>query len=857
MDGKFFLGRIFDAAQGGVTQTPLLYDSEDLTTHAVVVGMTGSGKTGLCVGMLEEAALNNIPALMIDPKGDITNTLLHFPDLLPEDFKPWLNSDQARREGKTLEQAAAETAETWKKGLTDWGIGSDRILALKNAAHFAIYTPGSDAGIPVSILASLEAPPIPWESNRELLREKISGTVTALLGLVGMQDIDPVRSREHILLANIFEYAWSRGKNLDLSELILQAQTPPFQKLGVFDVNSFFPEKDRFTLAMLLNNILAAPAFQTWIEGQPLNIPQLLFAPDGRPRHSVFYIAHLSDSERMFFVTLLYSAVETWMRSQTGTSTLRAILYFDEIFGYLPPISNPPSKQPMLRMLKQARAFGVGQVLVTQNPVDVDYKALSNAGSWFIGKLQTEQDKQRLLDGLESATSGGLDRSQYDRLISSLGKRVFLLHNVHEKKPQLFSTRWAMNYLAGPLTRSQLPALNQLAGATLATSETPTAASETQPVQVAPGTAPSMGTLQAIPVASQVGVKQANMGTTPAVSREPSLPGLGTRPAVPTGIMEIFLPNNLTFTQAFKVAGQSIPTESRSQGLIYHPVILGQMHTRFFNRKYNLDYEAYQTVLVQNPDRRGMIRWEEYPHMALNERIFDSQPDPQARFAPLEAPFSDARMLTGLQKDFLDWAFRNAKATVRAHDGLKQYAGPEITAAEFRTMCADAARDARNDEIAKASDKIDKQIQALQTKLSREERELSEDETELSQRKLEEMGTHAENILGLFGGRKSSRKLSTSLSKRRMTAQAKADVEESKDAIEEFKKQIVFLEKEKMQIVNEINERWGKLANEFSEITVTPLKKDVLLDFFGVAWMPFHIVQYGSQLIELPGFGEN
>ena len=490
--GKFYLGRVFNTGQSLTTDQPLLYDSADLTTHAVVVGMTGSGKTGLCIDLLEEAALAGIPALIIDPKGDITNALLHFPDLLPGDFQPWVDPDQARRNGKSLDQTATDTAASWRKGLSDWDIQPERLRALQNAAHFAVYTPGSDAGIPVSILASLKAPPISWESHRELLREKISGTVTALLGLVGMENIDPVRTREHILLANIFEHAWSAGKDLDLGELILQTQTPPFPKLGVFDVNTFFPEKDRFELAMLLNNILAAPAFQSWIEGQPLDIPSLLFDPDGRPRHSVFYIAHLTDPERMFFVSLLYSAVQAWMRSQAGTSTLRALVYFDEIFGYLPPTANPPSKQLMLSMLKQARAFGVGQVLVTQNPVDLDYKALSNAGSWFIGKLQTERDKQRLLDGLEGATSGNLDRSQYDRLISSLGKRVFLFHNVNSAGPTLFQTRWAMNYLAGPLTRTQIPALNRLVGAVEpAALSSPTTTTQPQPAAPAQARSPS------------------------------------------------------------------------------------------------------------------------------------------------------------------------------------------------------------------------------------------------------------------------------------------------------------------------------------------------------------------------------
>ncbi len=348
--------------------------------------------------------------------------------------------------------------------MKEWGIGQDRLLALQNAAKFAIYTPGSDSGIPVSVLSSLAAPNLDWESNREVLRERISSTVTACLGLVGMNDLDPIRSREHILLSNIFEEHWSEGNDLDLTELILQTQTPPFDKLGAFPVDTFFPPKDRMELAMVLNNILAAPAFETWREGESLDIQNLLFTPEGQPRHSIFYLAHLSDGERMFFVTLLLSAVETWMRTQTGSTSLRALLYMDEIYGYLPPTAVPPSKGPLLRMLKQARAFGLGLLLATQNPVDMDYKALSNTGTWFIGKLQTERDKNRLLDGLESA-AGGIPRAEMDKLISSLGKRVFVMHNVHEKMPVLMQTRWAMNFLAGPMTRAQIPALNELVGA--------------------------------------------------------------------------------------------------------------------------------------------------------------------------------------------------------------------------------------------------------------------------------------------------------------------------------------------------------------------------------------------------------
>jgi hypothetical protein len=839
-DGKLYLGKLFDTDKRALTDQVLLYDADDLTTHAMVVGMTGSGKTGLCIGLLEEAALTGIPSILVDPKGDITNILLHFPDLLPQDFQPWVDADQARRAGVPIEKVAETVAEQWKQGLGQWGITSERIGELKNAAEFAIYTPGSDAGIPVSILSSLKAPTVPWESNKEALREKISGTVTALLGLVGMTDIDPVRSREHILLANIFENAWSQGRDLDLGELIMQVQSPPFQKLGVLEVNSFFPDKDRFSLSMLLNNILAAPAFQTWIEGQPLDIADLLYTPDGKPRHSVFYIAHLTDEERMFFVTLLFSAIEAWMRSQSGSATLRAIVYFDEIFGYLPPLGNPPSKPPILRMLKQARAFGVGLVLVSQNPVDLDYKALSNTGTWMIGKLQTDQDKQRLLDGLEGAMSGNLDRSAYDKLISTLGKRVFLLHNVHAAKAQVFQTRWCMNYLAGPLTRTQIPALNQLVGA-----------------NIVKGTVPSQKEVKAEGSAAVIQEGKPSLQSSGETSKNASLRSefSETRPAIPSGIEEYFLPNNLTFSAAVKAADRIPPQDAQNKGLVYRPVILGQVSIRFLNRKYNLDYELQKTVLVPDPDRRGTARWENYPFRAIQADKLDSQPDPQSRFRPLDAPFTEAKLIQAMQKDFLDWAFRSGEVVVHANEALKVYAGPEISSGDFRTQCAEAAQKGRDADIKKDIVSFDSKIKTLKDKLTKEERELSSDQTELSQRKMEELGSAAETVFGLFTGRKSSRRLSSSLTKRRMTSQAKADVEESVDTIEELKKQIADLENEKNQALEEIKNRWEEIASQTTDIPVTPLKKDILLDAFGVAWMPYHVVQVGEEIVELPGYG--
>ena len=820
--GSFYIGRDFDSQSSETTAQATQYDPDDLTTHAVVVGMTGSGKTGLCVDVMEEAALNGLPALMIDPKGDITNLLLHFPDLAPQDFQPWVDADQARREDKTIEQVAESTADMWRNGLAKWGIQGDRLQALKEAAQFTIYTPGSDSGVPVSILASLEAPPIPWEGNEELLREKISATVTAVLGLVGMRDIDPVRSREHILLANIFESAWSQGQSLDLGELILQTQNPPFSKLGVFDVNTFFPEKDRFDLAMLLNNILAAPAFQVWLEGQPLDIQSLLYTPDGRPRHSIFYIAHLPDEERMFFVTLLFSAMEAWMRTQAGTTSLRSLMYFDEIFGYLPPTQNPPSKEPMLRMLKQARAFGVGLVLVTQNPVDLDYKGLSNTGTWFIGKLQTDQDKQRLLDGLQGA-SPNMDRQAYDRLISSLGKRVFLLHNVHEQEPQLFQTRWAMNYLAGPLTRAQIPAANQLAGAE-------------RPAEISQPEAPI-----AAAVESQISEEKAE-----------ELPGSSTQPAIPGGVAEYFLPNNLSFSEAFSAVGSTIPEDAHRLSLIYKPALLAQARIRYLNRKYSLDYEQVNTILTLDPDRRGVMRWEEIAAHSIDLDQMDDQSNPGSRFGSLEAPLSDPKIISSMEKDFLDWNYHNSSVTVRANEELDIYAGPDVSQAEFRRMCSEAAQQGRQAELEKTEEKFDKKIDSVISKLKREQRELEEDQSELSQRKMEEYGTHAETVLSLFSRRRKS--LSSSLSKRRMTEKAQADVKESIQAIEEYEKEIKDIQADKDAALEEVNERWEQIAGQTTEIQVTPYKKDIQLEMFGVAWYPHFVVRSVGKILELGGF---
>jgi hypothetical protein len=834
-DVQFYIGRIFDPKTGKLTDQPVKYDPADLTTHAVVTGMTGSGKTGLCITLLEEAALQGIPALIIDPKGDLTNLLLHFPDLAPQDFKPWIDPDLARRAGKTIDQAADEASSAWREGLADWDIPKERILALKNAAQFAIYTPGSDAGIPVSVLSALAAPVIEWESYEEMLREKVSSTVTALLGLVGFNNIDPLRSREHILLSNLFEASWSAGKDVELTELILETQSPPFEKLGAFPVDTFFPAKDRMALAMQLNNILAAPSFETWRVGQSLDVQELLFAPDGRPRHSVFYLAHLPDAERMFFVTLLLTAIETWMRTQAGSTNLRALLYMDEIFGYMPPTEKPPSKEPLLRMLKQARAFGLGLLLATQNPVDVDYKGLSNAGTWFIGKLQTDQDKQRLLDGLESA-AGGISRGTFDKLISSLGKRVFIMQNVHKKTPIVFQTRWAMNFLPGPMTRIQIPALNELAGA-----NTSGRLSEAPPAAVSDSG-------ESVPA-----ISAASAPKPLSINRQPAN-GSQTKPPIPAGLAEYFLPQNFSLPEAFQSSEMTMPATAAIQGVIYHPALLASAQVRFLDRKYGVDAEITRAALAAAPEQRGSMRWDDYAYSGPSLDKMQTVPAASARFAAIDAPLNNTKLMAALQKDFTDWVFRSTTVKARANQALKVYAGPDVTQAEFMKACADAARAGRDADIAKKTGQIDKKIKALETKKAREERELRQDQADLQNRNIESGANLLELGAGFVGlGRKKS--VTTQLSKHRMAQNAKADVEESQDALAQFDRELIDLQQQREQLLDQINTAWGDVVNQTTEININPKKTDIYVNHFGVAWMPYYLVKAGEETFELPAFG--
>ncbi len=840
--GVFYLGKEYDLQAGQLKDTPVMYDARDLTTHAVCVGMTGSGKTGLCIDLMEEAAIDQVPMIIIDPKGDITNLLLTFPNLQPEDFLPWINIDDARRKDMTPEAYAAKQAETWAKGLADWGQGPERIRLLKESADFLIYTPGSDAGLPVSILSSFAAPKLSWEDEQEALRERVSGTVSALLGLIGIE-ADPVRSREHILLANIVEHYWRQGQDLDLAKLIMAIQKPPVRQLGVFDVDTFYPEKDRFGLAMALNNIIAAPSFSAWIQGVPLDIDRMLYGGDAKPNVSIFYIAHLSDAERMFFVTLLLEQVITWMRGQPGTTSLRALLYMDEVFGYFPPSKEPPSKRPMLTLLKQARAFGLGVMLTTQNPVDLDYKGLTNTGTWFIGKLQADRDKQRLLDGLEGIGAGGggqPSRQELDKMISGLGNRVFLLHNVNQGKPITYQTRWAMSYLRGPLTRSQVKELMKeqrtavLGRAAPAAPRQPAKEATAEPKAAAAPTAP------AAPVAQAAGLA-------------------AVAPTLPPDVPQVYLPVRRS---RFQALGDLESRTGRSLNVVdsklqYDVRILGVGTVNFVDDKRNVRAQESVNLLIAPPAGAGLVRWDEATRLDLDVASLPSAPEDGASFGPVPDTVNTAKKLAAMTTALRDYLYQNMSYPLLYNPTLKLYAQPDEDERAFRIRCQQAAREQRDAEVDKMAAKYETKLASLREKLRREQVELEKDQAAHSARKQQEMLSVGDSLLSIFGGRR--RKLTTALSsasqKRQMTARAKQEIEESQQAIQTLNEQIAQIELEIEDASKQVTATWEAATQQIETYPVRPRKTDVNVQRVALAWTPYWQVTVsdagGGQRVEV------
>ncbi|MBL8860421.1 MAG: ATP-binding protein [Planctomycetes bacterium] len=665
--GLFYLGQEYDLERGARRAELVLLDSRDLTTHAVCVGMTGSGKTGLCIGLLEEAAIDGIPAIVIDPKGDLANLLLQFPELRPADFEPWIDPEEARRTPGGAPAAARAAAERWQAGLREWHMDGARIARLRAAADFAVYTPGSTAGLPVSIVRSFAAPPRALVEDAELLAERIASTVTSLLGLVGLE-ADPLQSREHILLATLLERAWRAGQDLDLASLIGAIQSPPVQQVGVFELEAFYPAKERFQLAMRLNNLLASPTFGAWLAGEPLDVGAALHTPEGRPRIAIFSIAHLADAERMFFVSLLLNQTLAWMRTQSGTSSLRAILYMDEIAGYFPPVANPPSKAPLLTLLKQARAFGLGCVLATQNPVDLDYKGLANCGTWFVGRLQTERDKARLLDGLEGAAAADFDRATMDRTLAALGKRVFLLHSVHARAPRVFETRCALSFLRGPLTRAEIQRLMGPRRAALA------GAAPAATVDAAHGHATtSEAVRQPVPPDAPA--------ATPAAPARKAASGAPTPPPVlPPGIPQHFLPAR--------------DPEARTR--IFRPALFASAQVYFVDSKHAVATERARHLLVPFTAGPVPLDWDAAQILEHDEQALTPVAPEGASFAALPAEAQRPKSYEVWKKALAERLARTEELVLFACDAPRVVSRPGESEAEFRVRLAQAAREERD-----------------------------------------------------------------------------------------------------------------------------------------------------------------
>jgi hypothetical protein len=793
--GVFYLGRPYDLKKQRASEGLLLYDSKDLVTHAVCVGMTGSGKTGLCLALLEEAAIDGVPAILIDPKGDLPNLLLTFPKLRGEDFLPWINAEDAAKKGLSPEAFAAQQAESWKKGLAEWGQDGERIQRLRDAADFAIYTPGSNAGLPISIMRSFDAPAPAVRGDPELLQDRVSATVAALLGLLGIE-ADPLKSREHILLSTLLGRAWQQGQVLDLPSLIQQVQTPPVEKIGVLDLESVFPAKDRFGLVLALNNLLAAPGFSTWMEGEPLDAGALLRTPAGKPRMSIMSIAHLSDAERMFFVTLLLSEVLAWVRAQPGTNSLRALLYMDEVFGFFPPVAEPPSKKPMLTLLKQARAYGLGVVLTTQNPADLDYKGLANAGTWFLGRLQTERDKQRVLEGLEgvaATASGKFSPTKLEQTLAGLQSRLFILHNVHEDVPVVFETRWAMSYLRGPMTRQQIKTLMDPRRHAAIVSAVKAAA--------APGTA-------------------TRAAATVAASSQPTTP-----PDIPV----VYLP-----------ARGSAPSGA---SLHYQPMILGAARLGFLDSKTRVDVTRPLVALTPITDEAMPVAWERGSVVELTVDDLEKSPAAGASFGSLPGAASKPKSFAAWNKDFGAWLYASQKLELLRSPGSKQISQPGETERDFRARLSQGGRESRDDALDKLKAKYSPKLQALEDRKRRAELAKEKQADQVKDAALQTAISVGATLLGALGGRKlvSSSTLGRATTAARGASRSmreQQDVGRAQDTIESIDQQLAALNAEFEAKVAELQGAGDPTAEPLETLTIKPKKTDIAVQLVALAWTP-------------------
>ena len=787
-------------------------DAEDLTTHGVIVGMTGSGKTGLGIVALEEALLSGIPTLVLDPKGDMANLCLTFPRFRGEDFRPWIDEAEAQREGRTPEDHAAAKAELWQGGTARSGITPERMQALADV-DVTIYTPGATTGVGLDLVGRLD---VPADADPQAVNDEVTDLVSGLLALVDV-DSDPLTGREHILLTNLLTDAWGKGESLGLPDLVARVQDPPLRKLGVMDLDTFFPAKDRMGLAMRLNGMLASPTFAAWAQGAPLDIQRMLFGDDGSARCAVVSLAHLDDNERQFVVTLVLSRLITWMRGQSGTSSLRAMVYMDEVFGFVPPVANPPAKQPILTILKQARAFGVGMVLSTQNPVDLDYKAISNAGTWMIGRLQTERDRDRLLEGMRSA-DGAVDIDAVAAAISSLDKRQFVLHSAKDGGRGVFGTRWAMNYLAGPLTGPQIAQLMADKKAELAAAATTASAPATPPPTTRAGEGAAAGTAAAVP-APPAGTTLAGDESTVA-------------PTVPDEVVQRYL------DPAAAWAGEvgAIPGGTRLE-----PHVAIRVRMTFDETKAGLDHtEEFEAVLPVNDDPKDLsgLATVDYDDRDLRE----DAPDGAVWVIP-EAKIGNKTWWKSVEVGVRDELYRTRTMTVLHNTELDCWSRPAETREAFEQRCEVLSEQREDEEAAKVRDRFATKTDRITAAMRTAQDRVAQLEADVSSRKSSELINIGSSILGGFlGGRKSARGVAADLrraaSKRGTTSRTQQRLDTAQGKLVDAQEDLIELEQELSAELMDIDHRWMQAASAIEEVEVDLEKNDIDLVAVTLVWVP-------------------
>lgn len=834
--GVFYLGKPFDLEAENEEPGYVLYESRHLTTHAVVVGMTGSGKTGLCIDLIEEAAIDNIPVLAIDPKGDISNLLLAFENLSPSEFQPWVSAEEAQLNGQTIEEFAAEQAKVWRDGIAAYGQDIDRIKRLKSSADFSIYTPFSTAGIQLSVLKSFSCPPAEVLEDGESLRERVSVSTQSLLNLAGVTS-DPLRGRESIFLGTIIQNAWQNGQDLSLIDLVRLIQTPNFTQVGAFDVESFFPKKERFELAMAINNLIAAPGFETWMQGESLDISKLLYTDSGKPRVSIMSISHLEDNERMFFVALFLNQVISWMRGQAGTSSLRAILYMDEIFGYFPPVANPPSKQPLLTLLKQARAYGLGVVLATQNPVDLDYKGLANCGTWFVGRLQTERDKNRLLDGLEGVAGEkgfSFDRQALDKMLSSLKKRTFLLHNTQGDGLGAFKTRFSLSYLRGPLSRNQIKTLmdgKKKAVAEKSATALPQASVGSTSVGAAPSSNSASG-ISAVTLSSPAPATSTSQGT--AKAAKPDSPGGSSAPILPPDVPQYVLP----------IKG----TIGANSKLIYAPCIIAVSQVRFVDTKTKLDHAVSRTWLLPVREDPVFIMMDDGTEEKIKVTDLESKPATPADFINPPQWVFQPKNYKAWAKKFQDWVVLKEKHFVLTCPAFKLSSLKDETERDFRIRVAQKAKEERDAEIDKLRAKYQEKLSTLENKIRLAEQAVDREQEQLKAQDMQTAISVGATVLGAFlgGGRRRMNsgtlgRATTAARAANRSASSRADVERANENLEALNQKMADIEQQFQSEVSAIQAEIDKAAQNVEVVNIAPKKTNVSVDVFSFAWAPYQI----------------